>query len=73
MAMLAFTRQKSQVRSLSRPPAKTLAMAGAGGVLVSPDDAAIDVVAEPVQLPTSVSAAVDLGHNRSKIPWRRQR
>jgi hypothetical protein len=35
--------------------------AGAGGVLVGPDDTAIDVVTEPVQLPTGVGAAVDLG------------
>jgi hypothetical protein len=36
-------------------------VAGASGVLVSADHRAIDVVAQPVQLPTSIGAAVDLG------------
>jgi hypothetical protein len=36
-------------------------VAGAGGVLVRSDHRAIDVVAQPVQFPAGISAAVDLG------------
>jgi len=35
-------------------------VAGTGGVLVGADHAAVDVVDQPVELPTGISAAVDL-------------
>ena len=46
MAMLAFTRQKSQVRSLSRPPAQTLPGPAPAGRLPEdlPEDHRLDVV-----------------------------
>jgi hypothetical protein len=36
-------------------------MAGAGGVLVGPDHAAVHVMDQPIQLPAGIGAPLDLG------------
>jgi hypothetical protein len=55
----------------ARPPIPVLtggSMAGAGGVLVGTDHAAVHVVAQPVQLPTAISATVHLSQQPLEDP-----